>query len=783
VVRGARENNLRRVEARLPLGAVCAVTGPSGSGKSTLAVDIVYRALARGLGATDVAAPGAHDRIAGAERIQRVTLVDQAPLGRTSRGNAATYTKAWDLIRKRFAAEPAAVALRLTPAHFSFNLAGGRCDACAGEGFETVEMQFLADVRLVCPVCQGRRFSQRVLRVKHRDLSIAELLERSIDEVLARFADAPQLVRALGPVSRLGLGYLRLGQPLSTLSGGEAQRLKLARALGERHDASLFVLDEPSAGLHADEVAMLLAALRAIVQAGGSVIVVEHDLDIVRAADWIVDLGPGAGAEGGTVVAAGPPHQVAQQHTRTGQALRAAAEPFRRPLLPTPRRSRSAGPALRVTRAREHNLREVSVQIPHGELTVVTGPSGSGKSTLAFDVVFAEGQRRFLETLTPYARQFLPTMPRPDADSVVGVPPAIALEQRTARAGPQSTVATVTEAAHYLRLLYAKLGVVHCPQHDLPIRVSSVDQVLEAIHRQPGRVSVLAPAIASRKGIYLDLFAAAARDQIAEAWCDGQLVSTDCPPALARTREHTIDLVIEADVVARRISRQTLERALRWGQDAVKLRSASGEQLLLSTSGTCPTCGYSAPTLDPRWFSFNTKQGRCASCEGAGSITEPKRRRRRRRRAQRLPPGTCLDCSGSRLAPLPRSVRLQGERYHELCQRSVESALGRVRRWRFGSGAQQRVARPIVEELRRRLAFLRDVGLGYVALDRTARSLSGGEMQRLRLAAQLGAGLTGALYVLDEPTIGLHPCDTQRLLGNLRQLVQLGSTVLVVECE
>jgi excinuclease ABC subunit A len=778
-VGGATEHNLHEVNVALPLDVLALVTGPSGSGKSTLAVDIVYRAVARRLGELDLEPPGAHRSLSGAEAIRQAVLVDQSPLGRTSRGNAATYTKAWDAIRLRFASEPAASALGLGPTHFSFNVGGGRCEACAGEGFETVEMQFLADVRLVCPSCRGRRFTEQILGIRHRGFDIAHLLEQTVDEVLGLFRDDPRIVRALGPVARLGLGYLRIGQPLSTLSGGEAQRLKLARALGERHQGTLFVLDEPSAGLHADEVGALVGALDAIVEAGGSVLVVDHDLDLVRAADWVVDLGPGAGSQGGQVVATGTPETVAKSDTRTGRALRASRAPS------VPARPATAGLsdrqfALTVTRAREHNLREVSVSIPHGSLCVLTGPSGSGKSTLGFDVVFAEGQRRFLETLTPYARQFLPTLPRPDVDQVEGVPPSVALEQRTTRAGSKSTVATVTEVAHYLRLLFARVGVPHCPEHDLPIQGASVEALFEIVHQGKGRRSLVAPAVAGRKGTYLDLFDAAAREGIEHAWCDGELVRTDQPPRLARQREHTIDLVLADSVAPREIARELVERTLRWGEGALKLRAANGTERLLSTRSACPSCGLGVPELDPRWFSFGTKQGQCPRCEGEGLLSEEKRVRRGRKVERQIATRACPACGGSRLHPLPRAVRLAGERYHEFSARSVASSLGRVRAWRFATG-QQAIAGPIVHELDRRLSFLMDVGLGYLGLDRDARSLSGGEMQRLRLGAQLGAGLTGALYVLDEPTIGLHPRDTHRLLGNLRRLVDLGSTVVVVE--
>jgi excinuclease ABC subunit A len=796
-LRGASANNLRGVDVDVPLGVVCAITGPSGSGKSTLSVDILYRALARHFGDFDEEQPGAFTSLSGQNALKRVALVDQSPLGRTSRGNPATYTKAWDCVRTLYGKVPAAAARGLTASHFSFNVEGGRCDACSGEGFETVEMQFLADVRLVCPVCQGLRFKPEVLAIERNGVSIADVLEMTVERALVTFQAEAPIQRALGPLRLLGLGYLRIGQPLTTLSGGEAQRLKLARTLSEELRGALLILDEPSAGLHADEVKQVLQALSAIVTAGGSVLVVEHDLDVIGSADYVIDLGPGAGTCGGQLLAAGPPRALSNPESKTVVALadyfanaegsgvggQGLGKPGRKGKARS-KPSKTLAPVTRylsVVRAREHNLKDVSVEIPHGKLTVVTGPSGSGKSSLAFDVVFAEGQRRFLETLTPYARQFLPTMPRPDVDRVTGVPPSIALEQRTTRAGAKSTVATVTEVAHYLRLMFAKLAVLHCPDHDEPISHTTPDAVFGNLKREGGGQALLAPVVQARKGTYLDVFTAAERAGIEQAYCDGVLVKTSEPPRLAKTKEHTIDLVVIAKIDTKRLERADFERALKLGAGAVKLRNAAGKAQLLSLHSACPQCGFSAPELDPRWFSFATKQGRCERCEGAGVlVTEPTKKRGRKAVEVAAPEVTCPDCHGARLSPIPRAARFDGEHYHEVVARSVASLLTRLEGLHV-TGDAARVAEPILTELLRRVRFLVQVGLGYLSLDRSAATLSGGEMQRLRLAAQLGAGLTGALYVLDEPTIGLHPRDTGRLIANLRSLVQLGSTVVVVE--
>jgi len=797
VVRGARANNLRDVEVRIPLGVVCALTGPSGSGKSTLAEEIVYRSLARSLGDLQVPRPGPHDAIVGASSLARVVLVDQSPLGRTARGNAATYTKAWSRIRTLFAAEPDAKRRGLSAAHFSFNVgeskarakngapASGRCEACAGEGYETIEMQFLADVALLCPVCQGKRFRPEILAVTHRGQSVADVLSLTVDEALRLFdpddAHDPAVFRMLDPVAQVGLGYLPLGQPLSMLSGGEAQRLKLARALSEPAKGALFILDEPSAGLHAEDTGHIIRALRALVLGGASVLVVEHDLDVVRASDWVIDLGPGGGPQGGNLVAEGTPDEVAQSESKTGIALRRYDEPRRANGDVAPRTLPNAPPlAISVVGASEHNLKRVSCAVPHGKLTVMTGPSGSGKSSLAFDVIFAEGQRRFMETLTPYARQFLPTLPRPDVDSVTGVPPSIALEQRTARAGSNSTVATVTEIAHYLRLLYAKIGELFCPKCGAHVAPTSAEKVYRHIKegKARGPVTLYAPAVRARKGTYLDVFTAAARGGLRAARVDGAIVPIDPPPKLTKTKEHSIDLIVFYGEPSR-LDRATVDLALAWGDGAVRVAhgppkaKSDDSESVLSTSRACIQCGTGVPELDPRWFSFNTKQGQCEVCEGRGVLGGPDSK-------EGGEAETCTECGGSRLARLPRLVRLCGATYAEFLAQDVSTALEQARGFSF-PGDHAVIARAPYAELLRRLAFVERVGLGYLALDRHAQTLSGGEMQRLRLSAQLGSGLTGALYVLDEPTIGLHPRDTRALLANLRALVDTGSTVLVVE--
>ena len=772
---GARENNLRDVSVDLPLGVLCAITGPSGSGKSTLMEDILYRSVARALGEKDVPPVGQVDSVEGFSELERVVYVDQSPLGRTSRGNAATYTKAWDVLRERFGAEPDAQLRGLSPAHFSFNVAKGRCEACNGEGSETIEMQFLADVALLCGSCRGRRFKEEVLAVHHRGLSVSDVLDKTVETLLGHFADDAAVVRALGPLLALGLGYLPLGQPLSTLSGGEAQRLKLARALissPAEKAKTLFLIDEPSAGLHDADVRKVMDTLHALVDQGASVLVVDHDLTVMRGADWVTDLGPGGGSKGGNLVAQGTPAAVQKQPGLTAKALRGelALTPFRKKA-EVARLGAGIPRAIQVEHAREHNLQDVSCDIPLNKLVVITGPSGSGKSTLAFDVVFAEGQRRFLETLTPYARQFLPTLPRPDVERIRNIPPSVALEQRTTRAGGTSTVATVTEVAHYLRLLYAKLGVPHCPVDDTPIAGISPDALFAQVTALGGERTLLAPAVRARKGTYLDLFADAARAGFLEAWVDGEKVSTDRPPKLKKTQEHDVDLVLFEGALAS-LPRAVFARALLWGHGALKISGAGGERLF-STERTCPTCGTAVPELDPRWFSFNTKQGRCEPCEGTGIEGGP----------EALAEGedaACRACEGTRLSPVPRAVRLEGERYPDVVGLPVTAALARVKRWSF-KGDRGKIGNVAKDELVRRLEFLDRVGLGYLSLDRAARTLSGGEMQRLRLSAQLGAGLTGALYVLDEPTIGLHPRDTQRLLANLRALVATGSTVMVVE--
>ena len=852
-IRGVRANNLADIDVDIPLRRFVCVTGVSGSGKSTLAVDVLYRAACKHLG-RGVEAPGEHRTIDGLEALEDAVLVDQSPIGKTTRSNPASYVGALDAIRKRFAAEPIAIERGYTAGTFSFNSGNGRCPSCGGNGFEHVEMQFLSDVYLRCPDCNGRRYRSEVLDVKirppvgdaadardaggdgtagpfaagvrndagnsrhtatrrNRDgrtgndaagvtsapRSIADILELTVDDALAFFAGSPDVARPLAPLAAVGLGYLRLGQPVPALSGGEAQRLKLARHLAaprgrHRPGHCLFIFDEPTTGLHLEDVSRLLAALDALLAAGHSVLVIEHHLDVIAAADWIVDLGPEGGSGGGRVVARGRPGAIARRRqSHTGSALRAhfaEREQATVPLAAKSARSPSRrNAAISIRNAREHNLHGADIDIPRDRFTVITGVSGSGKSTVAFDILFAEGQRRYLESLNAYARQFVQPAARPDVDAIFGIPPSVAIEQRTSRGGYKSTVGTMTEIHHFLRLLFVRLGTQHCPECEIAIEPQTLDAIVDRVlRRHRGRgVDVLSPLVVARKGYYTELARWAARHGHATLRVDGEPLPTDAWPRLDRYREHDIDLPL-GTVTARAdrepALRDMIERALGHGAGRVRI-SDRRRETLYSTMRACPGCGRSFDDLDPRLFSYNSRHGWCPSCYGTGrelrgfDETETGEEAHWSDTADG-PARECRTCAGRRLRPEALAVRYRSHGIADLSALDVETARRTLTRIK-PRGREAAIASDVLAELGTRLDFLCRLGLGYLRLDRAAPTLSGGEAQRIRLAAQLGSNLRGVCYILDEPTIGLHARDNAMLLDTLRALRAKGNTVVVVE--
>ncbi|WP_338618129.1 excinuclease ABC subunit UvrA [Achromobacter sp. E1] len=859
LLEGVNAHNLKNVSVELPLGRLVCVTGVSGSGKSTLVQDVLYPALLKQKGKPSEA-PGAFDRLLGAEQIADVVMVDQTPIGKTARSNPASYVGAFDAIRKLFAQAPLARERAYTAGTFSFNGGDGRCPTCGGTGFEHVEMQFLSDVYLRCPDCDGKRFRPEVLevRVEHlgKSASIDEVLEMTVSEALDFFKGLRDVQTGLAPLADVGLEYVRLGQPVPTLSGGEAQRLKLAGHLAEAarsgistakvaKKGSLFLFDEPTTGLHFDDVARLMRAFRKLLAAGHTLLVIEHNLDVIRAADWLIDLGPEGGDAGGLVMGTGTPQDLMDNpKSHTGAALRdyevsilpadavaggaadvvvssdadaqiaeqagltaRIAEPQAEygagvgtPLQSLVRERRQGSMAIEIRNAREHNLKNISVEIPHDKFTVITGVSGSGKSTLAFDILFNEGQRRYLESLNAYARAIVQPAGKPDVDAIFGIPPTVAIEQRTSRGGRKSTVATMTEIHHFLRLLYVKLGTQYCPDCDVAVEPQNTDQIVARLLREHKGVHIglLAPLVTARKGYYTDLAKWAGSKGHSHLRVDGEFIPVAPWPRLDRYKEHTIELPV-ADVVVDPANeaelRAAVKSALENGQGVMsvvwpvnKLHEALNSELQqqhFSVKRACPSCGTSFPEPDPRLFSYNSKHGWCTGCYGTGlqlqGFDEEQTGEETAWNAwYEGEAKTCTQCDGQRLNRVARAVRWRDKSIAELASLPVSDAhtffTGLVARGREGE-----IARDILAEIRGRLNFMQEVGLNYLALDRAAPTLSGGEAQRIRLAAQLGSNLQGVCYVLDEPTIGLHPRDNRILLDALARLEGNGNTLVVVE--
>jgi len=890
---GVSKHNLRDLAVSLPLGRFVALSGVSGSGKSTLLDHVVYQGLlaARHQFAEDPASIAA---IHGAETLGEIVLVDQSPLSRTPRSNAALYADAWDAIRTLFAATETAREAGYSASSFSFNTGDGRCDHCSGLGYEAVEMQFLSDVYVPCPICEGRRFKPEILACTWHGRSVADVLALTVRQALDFFAEQPAIRSRLQPLDTVGLGYITLGQPLNTLSGGESQRLKLVKYLGtftssEGSDArerigrgtaheravsvprapssnpqtalpipqsapALLLLDEPTTGLHRHDVGRLLTVLHALVDRGHSVVVIEHNTDVLKNADWIIEVGPEGGAAGGRIVAEGTPEQVALTRTATAPYLRAAlsgsvaTEPLALAAespVPSPI-AHHLSPVLQILGARENNLRNLSLSIALRSLTVVTGVSGSGKSTLAFDIVFAEGQRRFMESMSPYARQFVEQLPRPAVDRVTGIPPTVAIEQRLTRGGRKSTVATITEVAQYLRLLYAKLGIQHHPVTGNPVRALTSAELethfLAALATPPAKKSkhlyLCAPLVRGRKGHHQPIADWIGDHGYTLMRADGRLLLVENFTKLDRFKEHNVEVVVadlknlvaspaavapsrgargssrpstssrsstpstSAPLDSRLTPLASLSEALRLGHGSCFLIQPDGKIVSwFSTTRTDSATGETFPELDPKDFSFASPKGWCPVCRGHGRLApwmlKP------RDPDEETPPEiaelahlfdddesgaqfhTCPECGGARLNRIARAVKLYFKHgpalsLPELLHRTPSQLLATLRDLELDARGKL-IVRDIVPQIEERLKFMDEVGLAYLELERSADTLSGGEAQRIRLASQLGSNLSGVLYVLDEPSIGLHPRDNDRLIATMERLRAKGNTLLVVE--
>ncbi|MEC7839332.1 MAG: excinuclease ABC subunit UvrA [Chlamydiota bacterium] len=885
-LKGVTHHNLKNVSVKIPLGMLVCVTGVSGSGKSSLITDTLYPILANKLHKAEHK-PGKHKSITGIDHIDKIIAIDQSPIGRNPRSNPSTYIKVFDDIRDLFTKLPESRARGYKSGRFSFNVKEGSCPQCNGMGLTKIDMDFMDDAWVDCTLCKTRRFDHETLSVYYKGKNIYDILEMEVEEARDFFTNIPSIHHKLETLCNVGMGYIKLGQSSTTLSGGEAQRIKLAKELVRPSTGNtLYIFDEPTTGLHFHDIEYLLNVFQKLIDKGNTVLVIEHNMDVVKTADWIIDIGPDGGAGGGEIVAEGPPEKVAQNKSPTGiaifESLNHDPQAKVKEILARSNKKEAVSESITsitVTAAEQHNLKHIDACIPRGKLTICTGPSGSGKSSLAFDTIYAEGQRRYIESLSPYARQFVKQMPKPKVGFVGGLSPAIAIEQKAHAGNPRSTIGTMTEIYDYLRVLWARKGVPHCPETGEQIKAISKDYVVDRVLAYPEneKIQILAPVEMQKSDKFEDIISKLKRQGFVRIRLNGNFLDLDMPieeMGFEKKRKNKLFLVIDRLKVNPTVKSrlfEAIENAAEIGKNKL-IVMREDKDIAFNLSFAVESTGKSYREITPQTFAFNTQEGMCPECLGLGyqyganlvhnadimshSIISlmhtlwgnkysdeavdllmdfldaegidpfcalsdlPKNQLQllmngspqntaygkegklqfrwqginltlakagksatsdiRQSVVPLLDEHNCISCKGSRINALARNVTINKRGIHELCDLPINETLKFIQKIKF-TKEDAKLLDDVRTQLINRLNFLCEVGLQYIALSRKAPTLSGGEAQRIRLARQLGSGLTGVLYVLDEPTIGLHPRDNDRLNRALKQLKDLGNTMLMVE--
>ena len=790
-MKGVSENNLKNIDVRFLLETMNVVTGVSGAGKSTLVNQVLGNFLRNKI-------QGLHEKqgkfstITGWEAIGKVMSVDQTPIGRTPRSNPATYTGLFDRIRDLFASLPEAKAMRFDKSRFSFNTAGGRCEVCQGAGYQQIGMHFMGNVEIVCETCNGQRFDQETLSIRYRGKNICEILEMDITSACSFFEGNPGINHYLEMLNLLGLGYLTLGQRSSTLSGGEAQRIKLATELSKPRSAhTLYLLDEPTTGLHPFDVDVLLKALNQLVENGHTIIMIEHDPAIIRAAGHVVDLGPGSGRDGGNLIFSGPPEEMVKcDNSATGKALndyqQLNAGQRMKKFFPSEVHGKSQGSLagiqgfISLKGVKTHNLRDIDIQIPKNKITVFTGVSGSGKSSLAFDTIFTEGQNRFLESFSTYFRSRVGMEEKALFDDITGLTATFAVNQQRAGSNPRSTVGTMTGIYDHYRLLFSRTGTFTAAEAGMipdatfnSFRTSQLPQqhlssVLFSFNHQHG-------ACKSCNGLGFKIT------------CDPlKLITHPEAPLTNGAMDGTKTGKFYGDRHGQYIAtlmavgeKHDIDFSIPWEQ-------------LDDNAKTIALEGSGEERYQVNWDYKRDQRTGSHHFEGnwpgfMALVNEEYQRKHADHRGESMmglmKSEKCPGCHGSRLKKEALLWTVGGLNIARLSALPVSAA---TRFFQELSGTLRKttveaVAGPLIHDILQRLEVLSGLGLSYLSMDRVSSTLSGGEAQRIKLAGQLGSGLTGLTYILDEPTIGLHPRDTKKMMKIVRSLQEKGNTILIVE--